>query len=317
MRIQQLRYFVAVVEHGSFTRAAEHLFVAQPSVSQQIQRLEKELGVQLLDRSQRVVVPTEIGERLLQRVQTVLAEITDIEREAADYSGLAFGTLRIGTVPSASRLLLPRALPWFTSEHPNVELEIHEGGSLEIADRVREGDLDLGLVVNAPGEADLLAGFHLRSFAHGEIAACLPSNHALWGRTTVRLEQLRDEPIIEFRRGYLVQHLIERAATWDIRRNVVYSTDNTESARSMVAAGVGITFVSSFSEGLYSGNEDVRVVPVTRPQLRVDLVAITFGDRYLPRTASEFLSGVQRIVESSRSKGPRGTHQITVPDITR
>lgn len=296
MQLQQLRYFLAVAEHGSFTKAASELFVAQPSVSQQIRQLEAELGVQLLDRSNRVVTPTQIGERLLNHAHMVLDRVRDMEREAADYSGLVFGTLRVGTTPTASRVLLPKSLPAFTRKYPDIAIDVVEGGSLEIADLVGSGSLDLGLVASSPRLGYVYHGFKTTLLATGVVACYVADDNPIASRDQIALSMLRNERIIAFGSGYLVDQLVREAADWDISAKTVYTTDNTDSARLMVAAGLGITFSSSLARDIRT-DEGVRLVPIHRPRLPFCVTAISFGERYLPRAAASFLESLQRLVD--------------------
>jgi LysR family hydrogen peroxide-inducible transcriptional activator len=124
MTIVQLEYLLAVVNYGSFSIAAKHCFVAQPSLSVQIQNLEDELGIILLYRNSRPVVPTEAGLPIVEHARRAVAEFYAIREKANEVKGVVSGKLRLGVIPTVSPYLMPRFIPEFTKRHPDVELEI-------------------------------------------------------------------------------------------------------------------------------------------------------------------------------------------------
>ena len=136
MTLQQLTYFLATAEHGSFSRAARELYLAQPSLSEQVRSLEAELGVELFARVGRGVVLTETG-RALSGAREAVAEVRE----------LTGGTLSIGMFGTASGFLLSRLVADFRSRHPGVRLRLVGQNSSEVAENVRQGRLEAGLVV--------------------------------------------------------------------------------------------------------------------------------------------------------------------------
>ncbi len=152
MTLEQLRCLVALAEHGSFTRAAQALHLSQPALSLQIARLERELGVELLDRSQRPLRPTEVGERILHQARQVLEALEGIRALARGEAWA--GPLRLGVIPTVGPYLLPRLLPRFREAFPGVGLEVAELLTPAILAGLAEGRLDGGLVATeeeAPG----------------------------------------------------------------------------------------------------------------------------------------------------------------------
>ncbi|MER7621772.1 LysR substrate-binding domain-containing protein [Streptomyces sp. NPDC126503] len=161
MELHRLRYFVTVVEEGSFTRAAARLRLAQPGLSAQIARLERELGQRLLDRTGRAVTPTEVGTAVLPYARAALAAAEAVRDTAAEFAGLLRGRVSLGLVPGAAPLFdLAGLLADFHADHPGVEVALSEGGSEEMLTAVREGRLDLALA-GLPGPGPL-PGLRLR-----------------------------------------------------------------------------------------------------------------------------------------------------------
>ncbi|MDE5636434.1 MAG: LysR family transcriptional regulator, partial [Alistipes sp.] len=137
MTIVQLEYLLAVANCGSFSLAAEHCFVTQPSLSMQIKSLEEELGVILLDRSKKPVIPTEAGEVVLERVRETLKAYNYIRESVAELKGETAGRLRLGVIPTIAPYLLHRFIPDFVKRYPKVELEIREMVTADIIDALR------------------------------------------------------------------------------------------------------------------------------------------------------------------------------------
>ncbi len=147
MTLQQLTYFLATAEHGSFSRAARELYLAQPSLSEQVRSLEAELGVELFARVGRGVVLTEAGRAFRPEAERVLAALAGAREAVAEVRELTGGTLSIGMFGTASGFLLSRLVADFRSRHPGVRLRLVGQNSSEVAENVRRGRLEAGLVV--------------------------------------------------------------------------------------------------------------------------------------------------------------------------
>src|SRR6266699_4496593 len=156
MEIHQLRYFIAVVDEGSFSRAAAREHVAQPSLSQQIQKLEAEMGEQLFDRLPRLVVVTEAGKCLLEYARKILAEIADARRCVDELKGEVAGELAVGAIPTIAPYVLPGLVRTFQQHYPQVALEIVEDVTVRITRRVEAGELDVALASTCQPSPSLL-----------------------------------------------------------------------------------------------------------------------------------------------------------------
>lgn len=146
MQFQQLVYFVAVAETRHFTRAAEREHVAQPSLSQQIKALERELGAELFSRARGNIALTDAGETLLPLARRILADADTARLEVQELAQLRRGRVRLGATPSVCTGLLPDVLRTFHAAHPGIELLIEEGGSLDLVRELARGSLDLALI---------------------------------------------------------------------------------------------------------------------------------------------------------------------------
>ncbi len=149
MTIIQLEYLLAVANCGSFSLAAQHCFVTQPSLSMQVKALEEELGVVLLDRSKKPVIPTEAGEAVLERARETLRAYNSIREAVAELRGETAGRLRLGVIPTIAPYLLHKFLPAFVRDYPKVELEISEMVTADIVEALRRDRIDAALVAGA------------------------------------------------------------------------------------------------------------------------------------------------------------------------
>jgi LysR family hydrogen peroxide-inducible transcriptional activator len=192
MELHQLRYFQAVAQTGSFSRAAEQCFVSQPSLSQQIQKLERGLEQKLFDRLGRRVVLTEAGRLLLDRAAPILAALNDTERQLREGEDRLGGRLTIGAIPTIAPYLLPPALERLLQAHPRVELKVHEEVTHDLLESVLAGELDLGILA-LPVNDDRLVVEPLFS---EPLYLALPRGHRLTRRRRVTLDDLREERFI-------------------------------------------------------------------------------------------------------------------------
>ena len=193
MELRHLRYFMAVGEELSFTRAAERLHIAQPPLSQQIKQLEEELGVTLLQRGARPLRLTGAGEVLLQRSRALLADLDAAIAETRRTGRGQTGKLSVGFAGSAMYVFLPDVINTFREACPNVELNLHEMLASEVAQALQERKIDVGFARPQLPPLDHIAQ---RLILEEPYLAALPKRHRLAGRTLIALSDLADEPFV-------------------------------------------------------------------------------------------------------------------------
>lgn len=190
MELRQLEYLVAVVEEANFTRAAARVHVAQPGVSAQIRRLERELGQPLLDRSARTVRPTEVGAAVLPYARAALAAVTGARQAVDELTGLLRGRVAVGTVTSQN-VDLPALLAAFHDDHPGVEITLSEDNSDQLIAALHQGRLDAAIIsLGATEPSDL----HFHVVTEDTIAAAVSHRHELAARSDIALTALADPP---------------------------------------------------------------------------------------------------------------------------
>ncbi len=192
MELHQLRYFVAVAETGSFTRAAARSFVAQPSLSQQIQKLERSLHKPLFDRLGKRIRLTEAGTALLVHARKILAEVDATTRELREEGQPGHGRLSLGAIPTIGPYLLPPILTRFLRRYPDVELQLREDVTANLVAELHAGELDLAFVALPIVDAQLEA----RPIREERLLVGLPSRHLLNRHKQIALPELEAEPFI-------------------------------------------------------------------------------------------------------------------------
>jgi DNA-binding transcriptional LysR family regulator len=257
--LRQLRYFVTVAEERNFTRAAQRLHIAQQSLSQQIQTLERQLGVTLLRRSSRGAEPTDVGTVLLREARAVLAR-ADRAVEAVRSAALGEeGTLRVGFLSSVANYLMPPVVRLFHDRHPAVRLEAEEMPVAALVAGARDGSLDAGL-----SRPPLVDDLEVEEILREPVAAVLPEGHPLSGREALTLADLADEPwVLTARSSWPPWHrkYDEDFARVGYRPRVVQRGTSPQNLLALVAAGVGVTRLPLSSRSLRDGG--VAFVPLT------------------------------------------------------
>ncbi len=240
MELHQLRYFRAVAQFGSFTRAAEHERVAQPSLSQQIRKLEDDLGARLFNRLRRKVTLTPFGERFQEHARRALAELEGARLEIEEMQGLRRGRVTLGAIPTVAPYLLAPLLRTFAAVYPQVLVTVTEDLTNSLLARLAEGELDLALLsLPVPG-ADFIA----EPVVEDHMLLALPKRHRLLRRRPRRLSfrDVADEPFLLLREGHCFRNDVLNLCKHErLSPNVVFEGGQFETLLAMVAAGFGIT----------------------------------------------------------------------------
>lgn len=239
MELRQIRYVLAVAEERSFSRAATRLHLAQPSLSQQIAKLEKLLGVSLFHRLPQHVELTDAGQRFVQVAQTLVDMSEGLEREMRAYAVGESGKLLVGSLPITGAYVLPRVISAFTQQFPGVELQLMEDTSSHLEQLLVRGKIDVSLLTLPIGDPSL----EVIPAIHEEIFLAVPPQHPLAEREEVSLEEVADQPFILLKEGQgfrtISLRLCEQAG---FRPRIVFESSNIQTVQSLVAAGMGLSF---------------------------------------------------------------------------
>ncbi|MFD7897373.1 LysR family transcriptional regulator [Streptomyces sp. NPDC059568] len=244
MRIEQLEYVAAVTRLGSLRRAAESLHLSQPALSETIRNLERELGVDILDRRRSGAKISDEGRELLPHIIGVL-DAVDKLRRAADDQHHTSRMIRLGTVNAATVPLLVPTIREFRASHPETQVEVVAAQQERIQRELMEGGLDLGLVNYLQGD-DRPPGFDSTELLRGRPVVCVRADSPLTALSAVGVDDLLGESLIIMRSGYVMHRFVHRILEG---RNPAfsYSTDGAEMGKLMVAEGLGATVLPDFS----------------------------------------------------------------------
>ncbi|HEX5343053.1 MAG TPA: LysR substrate-binding domain-containing protein [Duganella sp.] len=243
MDIRALRYFVAVVDHQSFSRAAEALYVTQPTVSKMIQQLEQSLELTLLERTGKRFTLTDAGNVVLQRGRALLAMHEEMGVELQDLQQLRRGDLRIGVTQQAHAPLAP-LLAAYHRRHPQIELKLFEGGSQGIEADLRSGVLEMGTLLDHAANQDIWQEFDSFPLVRSPIYLLAPKDSAWRGRKRVRLGELADSAFIFYGEGFALNDIIADACQRaGFTPRISSRSGQWDFVASLVRLGVGITLL--------------------------------------------------------------------------
>ncbi len=297
MTLQQLRYFSAAAELGSFTAAARSLYIAQPSLSEQIRQLEAELGVVLFARAGRGIVLTEAGRALRREAERVLAAVADAGDAVRGVRDLRGGTLSFGIFGVASPHLVAGLAAEFRRRHPDVRLRLAGQNSSLVADSVRAGRLEAGLVV-LPVDDEGLA---VRPVHREElvVASRDPSHVA----EPVTIERLAELPLVLYDLTFgqadpMRRQLTERAQLASVTLRPVVEVEDMEAALQLAQRGVGATVVARVVLRDRTGSRRLGVAPFADP-LWETFAFIRRRDAPLSPATRVFVELVERRLEAS------------------
>ena len=286
MELRQLRYLVALADELHFTRAAAREHVAQPALSQQIRRLEDELGLALVERTTRQVRLTDAGAMLVSRARRILAEVGAAHAEVQALKGAEIGRVNVGTMHTMGPVDVSLALAIYHQRHPGIELTVREQSSQELAEMLRDDELDLAfLSVTEKIESH---GLGLAPLVSEELVVILPPQHKLGERRRLRMAELQREEFISFREGARLRELlISAGASAGFQPQVKLESNESQRIRRLVARGMGVAILPR-SDALAPG-DDVAVVSLTEPSLKREIALAWRQGRRHPPAVVEFL----------------------------
>ena len=241
MTFVQLEYIVAVDTYRHFASAAEHCFVTQPTLSMQIQKMELELGVKIFDRSKQPVVPTEIGQQLVEQAKKVLSEKSMIDELVQIKKGILTGELKIGIIPTLAPYLLPLFIQQFTAKHPEVRLIVSELTTEKIISRLKESRIDVGILVTPLNET----GIKEHVLFYEELVAYVSKNNPVYNKAFLLPQDIDANKLWLLEEGHCfrsqILNLCELRKVGSKNKNLEYESGSFETLRRMVELNDGIT----------------------------------------------------------------------------
>lgn len=282
--IKHLQYFIHVSHFRSFTKAAEHLFITQPTISKMIKNLEIELGVELFDRSHKQLTLTDAGQVVLEQAKLIDRAFNNLEREVESLSGLHKGHIRIGLPPIIDSAFFPNIIGRFHAEYPNITYQLVEDGSKKIEEAVENDLLDIGVIV-LPTNTEL---FHSFALLEEDINLILHPDHPLSKQTEVNLKEISNEDFILFNKDYVLHDLvISSCKTAGFIPRIITESSRWDFIEEMVACKLGVALLP---ESLCAHLQNrVRSVKVINPAISWNLGVIWSKNRRSSFAAKEWL----------------------------
>lgn len=296
MEVHQLRYFCAVAESGNFTRAAEATRISQPSLSQQIHKLEDELGAKLFDRLPRSARLTQFGKAFLPKAQAILRQIGEARLEIREMASAESGEVVLGAIPTVAPYLLPAVLSSFSRQHPSVSVSVVEEITPMLLEKLHQGTLDLALLA-LPVAGDELISIELMQES---LFAVLPEKHPLAGRGSIQLDDMRDEPFLLLKEGHCFrENALQACRQSRMNPNVVFESGQFATILAMVSAGMGVSVVPQMAVNNVPGCRFVMLAD-KRNRRRIGLVRLKY--RYPTRAQIALLEHLQKAVSTHSAK---------------
>lgn len=282
MNSKQLHYFHEVARLQSFSKAADTLHVAQPAISMSIQKFERELDIKLFHRNDRKIHLTDEGERLFKHAGIILKNIADAELEMRELKGLTQGSVRIGIPSMLGSYYFPPILMAFKHRHPELNLEVIEGGTWQLQQMVERGEIDLGVIVSEFVPETL----HTELFLREQMLVTVSKDHPLAEQASVSYQDFFSEELVMFQEGYFHRKIVDRlAGQIGAKPNIGFETNLIPLIKSIVKQGFGISTLLGM---VIEDDDDLIAVPFTQA-VWLDLSIAWNKDRYLSQANQAFV----------------------------
>lgn len=290
MDIRQLQYFAEVVEQKSFTKAAQALHVSQPSISKMMKSLEEELGVVLLDRSDRRMELTDAGKLVYHHAKKVLQVMDSMTSSIAEMRNVQRGRVKMGTMPTVGSFLLPNVIALFKKQYPGIDIEMKECGAKLLEIQVEQGNIDVGLTV-LPADT---GKFDVVPLVSEDLVAIVHEEHWLAGRDSVSLAELKDEAFVLFTEEYVIHDVVRQACMHSgFEPRVAYMSSLWDFVGELVATQLGISLIPrSIVRRLNISH--LRTVNISSPVIDWKYALIYRKDAYLSHAARAFIAFVEQ-----------------------
>ena len=263
LKLKDLRYLTALADSGHFGHAAAACFVSQPTLSAQLRKLEQYLGVQLIERQPRHALLTEAGAAVAMRARQIVATSDEIVRLARDWRDPLAGSLRVGLLPTVGPYLLPQVMARVRKALPRLELLLFEYQTAPLLQRLRGGELDVGVIALPAPEP----GFESLPLYDEPFLLAVPQQHRLAARRQVQVSDLGDEPLLLLDEGHCLRdQALAVCARSRAHEKQDFRATSLETLRQMVAAGAGVTLLPALAcRGAYSSTAGLRLLQLVRP----------------------------------------------------
>lgn len=285
MEFKNIKAFIEVANHMSFTKAAEHSYLSQPSLSKAVKKLEEELNVLLFNRSTRQLSLTDAGEIVYKQGNKALSSLNELPSLLDELIGASSGDIKIGMPPLIGTLFFPKIARKFHEQYPNVNIELSELGAKVIEDLVEDGQIDAGIIVLPTNDTI----FNIHPFIEDEFVLCVHRDHSFADRGAVAISELKDEKLILFSKSFtLHNYIINACKEAGFNPIISYESSQWDLIIELVASKLGITLLpKSIIEK--QSNANIKMIPLQTPPLLWKLGIITKKDTYHSFALKKFM----------------------------
>ena len=298
MEINQLRYLLTVAERGSFSKAALHCYISQSALSEQIQKLEDEVGTTLLNRSRRIIVPTEAGRIFISHAKQVMTELARARQEIMGLDDNNSGKVALGILPTIAPYLLPQILESFTVRCSEIEVNIHEDMTGHLLQLIEAGQADLGIMCSPIKES----GFEIEELFSEELVVALPTGHQLAKKSSLQLKDLHSEQFILMQDGHcLGDQVLNFFHRHDFRPHISVRSGQLATIQSLIGVGLGISLIPRMATACTKERICYRPLESLRP--RRTIAIIWRSRRPVKKAAQEFLNHLRQVGKKFKSPG--------------
>ncbi len=299
MNIEQLKYMVEIARTGSLKVAAENLHVTLPALSQSIKNLEKELNIMIFHRSRRGSIPTEEGQKLVEKASSVLQKIQEFIDEAEAYTNTMNGEIKIATYPGPMEILVG-LISEIKSEYPSIKASIYENSTEYIIEKVLEGEVDVGFITYTEKEEKKYRNLVFKKLLDGHMVVAVNKNSPMAQHSLITEEMLINEPIVLYNDIYIKEFMKGFSS---LPYDILFTTNNVDTIRHTLenntAINIGFDYAFKTDAGLSRSDKYV-IINFANPHYKT----YSFGYFYnanngLSRIIREFLKRIHRTIIGS------------------
>ena len=262
MTITQLKYTLAVAEHGNFTTASDKCFVTQPTLSMQVQKLEEELGVVIFNRSTKPLQVTEIGQKVLFQAKKIVEESSRMNDVVSEEKGIIGGTLKVGIIPTVSSTLLPLFLNIFTKKHKNVELKIEEFNTETINQKLEDNTIDCAIAATPLNNNRIIE----RPLYYEPFVTYVPEHHSLAGNKVLEVDDLSNGNILILKDGHCFRNQVLNLCSFeDLNKQYELKSGSFETLINLSNNGPWMTIIPYLHSNNLSTKNLENIIPFEDP----------------------------------------------------
>ncbi|RUT43799.1 LysR family transcriptional regulator [Paenibacillus anaericanus] len=290
--IRQLQYLIEVARLKSFTKAADALFITQPTISKTIKGMEEELGVILFERTGKRIQLTDAGQIIVNQAGQIVTAFHNLNAELDDLRNLKQGHIRIGLPPMVGASFFPKVIGQFHNQYPDIKIQLFEDGAKKVELDVANGLLDVGVAVLPTGQE----GLSSIPFVEEKLNLVVHPTHRLAEQSEVKLSELSEDGFVLFREDFtLHDRIIAECVRVGFQPHVIYESSQWDLISQMVAVGLGITLLPE-TICREIDEEQVRVIPLVEPVIPWELGIIWRDERYQSFATREWIRFAERVL---------------------